>query len=714
MIKKITLSLFIFSSFLVHSQYMVNDFESGASLISSTNFNANIVANPSKTGLNTSNNCLEVGRTAAVEWWRFFKLDINPDLLISSTEKKFVSVMVNYAVEPDLGIRFNASSDTNNGTDNGIVRALNTYDDSSPNTWQEIVFELKSVGNPATSAHEFTSGTLFSFIFHPDMGFNNSGKGKVLLTPNVAYIDEVRILDYNPLATTTNNWVGASSDITSPSNWSLGLPTASTSLVIPSGVTQPVIPAASNLTLQNLDIKDGASLKIESGASLIVTGNSSGNLEYERTLPKDPGLTNAWATISSPVSNVDISTLQTDGVFAENGSNLGLATYNQTSQSWDYFSNVTGANTGITLTAGKGYIAKLNNALVGNTLPFVGTYTTGNVETDISIVGGNKFNYVGNPFTSYINLGTFFTDNAATDRLDEQTIWIWDENKNGVNMGGYVQKMAGVDAAFEIAPGQGFFVSSGTAASNKVVFNAANQSHQTDTFLKAPTTRTEISLIVSQDNLISKTQLYYIDGATTGFDNGFDGSMFTGIASDLAVYTELISNNNGRKIGVQSLPNSDLASMIVPFGIKAVAGKEISISATSLNLPETIKVILEDRQENTFTNLNEGDFKIILKEDLNGSGRFFVHTTSNVLSTDKNTLVDANVYQKNNETLKVTGLDNVNGSVFMYNVLGKEVLRKTFNSSISSEISLPRLAKGIYIVKLETEKGDLSKKIIIE
>ena len=46
--------------------------------------------------------------------------------------------------------------------------------------------------------------------------------------------------------------------------------------------------------------------------------------------------------------------------------------------------------------------------------------------------------------------------------------------------------------------------------------------------------------------------------------------------------------------------------------------------------------------------------------------------------------------------------------------LGRQVLNAAFESNGTKEISLPRLAKGVYIVQLETAEGKLNKKIILE
>ncbi|MFD2725189.1 T9SS type A sorting domain-containing protein [Hyunsoonleella rubra] len=194
--KKITLLslLFSFCAFYGFGQTMVDDFESGATnvLNAGGGIATAVVTNPNQTGLNTTANCMEIRRTGA-QWWIFQGIDVN-DLAISSSETKYLSMMVHFPAQSDLGLRFDAPDDASNGTE--VVRPLNTYTDF--NQWQEIVFEIKDDDDTATS---FTLGTLFRISFHPDMGFENDPAGQVL--DNISafgYIDQIQILDSNPLS----------------------------------------------------------------------------------------------------------------------------------------------------------------------------------------------------------------------------------------------------------------------------------------------------------------------------------------------------------------------------------------------------------------------------------------------------------------------------------------------------------------------------------
>jgi len=69
------------------------------------------------------------------------------------------------------------------------------------------------------------------------------------------------------------------------------------------------------------------------------------------------------------------------------------------------------------------------------------------------------------------------------------------------------------------------------------------------------------------------TRLYFTDNATTGFDAGWEGEVFGGIQNEIDVFTHLVEKSQGKKYQVQSLPLSDLESLIIPVGISVEAGK---------------------------------------------------------------------------------------------------------------------------------------------
>jgi predicted outer membrane repeat protein len=497
-------------------------------------------------------------------------------------------------------------------------------------------------------------------------------------------------------------------------NWSNGtLPNATDNLAI---LTGGACTLDGEATIN--DIKVTGRLDIKTNRVLIVNGTSNvtGTVRYSRVLTSDADSTKAWHLVSSPLSGevFDATYLTVNDIASGTNTggniNMGIATYNpgQTgAAAWSYYN--TGTNSNITANSSQGYSMKITpdgvttgGEFVDNIVTFEGDFNTNNAGVTTSSLPLG-FNLLGNPYTSFVNSATFL---AANSNIDQTQIWVWNQAT-----GMYEVKIAG--ASFVLAPAQGFFANVTTAGT--LNFAEANQATTGDSFQKS--SRTELKLVMTDGTSSRFAQIYFLDNATKGFDFGWEGETFGGIANSLDVFTNLVAENQGKKYQVQSLPISEMETMIVPLGIKATAGKEITFTAEAMNLPTDVKVYLEDRTTNTITRLDEANtsYKVTLNDALNGIGRFYLHTkSSNVLSTNDVVLQNISVHASNNATLRVVGLPSGSSNLKVYNILGKQVLQSTFTSTGIKEISLPKLATGVYLIQLETEAGKLNKKIILE
>ena len=409
--------------------------------------------------------------------------------------------------------------------------------------------------------------------------------------------------------------------------------------------------------------------------------------------------------MASPVAHnsfsVDTFTAANDIATSNSNSNVAIATYGTSSDNWIYF--VTGATRNFL--PGKGYSIK--KATTTGTVSFTGTLHTEDTGVDIALSsGGNRYNLLGNPYTSYINSGTFLANAALSET---QTIWVYDQTLS--TNGSYVVKTLAEN--FILAPGQGFFVKA-NAAGGSVNFAETNQIHTSDTFQR--TSITEVKIQLSVNGAIHYAKLYYLNTTTTGFDVGYEGEVFGGTTDEFSIYTHLLTDNVGKKYQVQSLPNSDYESMVIPVGVKAAANKEIIISAEALNLPAGVNVFLEDKQTNTFTRLDEANsnYKITLTDNLDGIGRFYLHTTSSVLNTDKVAINNNISIYTSSTNLHIIGVQDGITKVSLYNILGKQILHTSFKGNGVNTIPLPNFNSGVYIVQLETETRIVNKKIILE
>ncbi len=575
----------------------------------------------------------------------------------------------------------------------------------------------------------------------------------------------------------TTNWLGAiSSSWNDPLNWDNGVPNSSSLVTIPDLMTNaPSIDTNTNAEVGNISISEADGLSVLSG-SLTVYGNVTVNagsslyLESKVTASKtlDAGTlilngsytsvdnnsffyftetfvddTSGWSLISSPTIGELIDGNTGDGNFAvfnalqQSATNYGIAFYDNSQSDanlrWDYYTkaqvDVANASAVLTMDQGKGYSVLPNSALNSDTakgnLGFKGNVPTSDVSITVSdntATSGNAFNLVGNPYPAYLPFNTtanstnLLSENSGV--LEEETLWIWDKTSASyttVNQTTTVGTGINQRPSLYIAPAQSFFVKSNNTGGD-FKFKQANQSHQVvGTFNKTENLRPEINLSITNINKTSNTSIFYYSGKTTGFDNGYDSSIFTGAGDSFTVYTKLASEENNKKLAIQTLPKSNFETMIIPVGVYAPSDSEITFSAKGINLPKEHNIYLEDKLNSTFTLLDDSSNYVASVKTNYTEDRFFIHTkTASVLNSETFSFNNINIFKTSNSTLKITGLEKEKATVSIFNILGKTVMNTTFESSTEKNITLPKLASGVYIIKLETEKSKLNKKIILE
>ncbi len=470
------------------------------------------------------------------------------------------------------------------------------------------------------------------------------------------------------------------------------------SIVVNSGGSL-TIDQTSSVTVSD-DFNNNGTVTLNSGGSLIVNGTSSGNVTYNRDLA-----TTNWYLVSSPVvgETYDDAYVTANGIASgtQNTNSRGIAPYVSTDDSWDYML----AGETATFSAGTGYSVQRSST---GDVSFTGTLNVDNSGVDVVLSSdGNRFNLLGNPYTSHIASATFLANEGAVS--ETQTLWVWDQ---GSGSGAYEVKT--LADAMVIAPAQGFFVKA-NAAGGTFNFAESNQASSGGSFQRTDT-RPEIYLTISDQTDAREAKIYYIEDMTTGFDVGYEGELFNGVSNPLAIYTHLVADSEGKNYQVQSLPPNNYENMIVPLGINAEAGTAITINASANNFPSDINIYLEDKQDNSFTLLEaDSNFSFTPENNLDGIGRFYLHTTSGALSSDDFAINNnISMYTSSNDNIRIVGIQNGNATVQLYTILGKEILKNSFTGSGINDIKVNDIPRGIYIVKLTTENGTLNRKIIIQ
>ena len=490
----------------------------------------------------------------------------------------------------------------------------------------------------------------------------------------------------------TVTWSGATNnDWDTSTNWSDGVtPTSTDNVIIPGNlINYPISSAPVSVN----------SVTIASGSSLIAQSSFSGNITYNRSLATDN-----WYLVSSPVTGetYDDAYVTANGIDSWTESNRAIAVHTASNNTWDYMQ--TGANDA-TFIDGIGYAVKRSSA---GDISFTGTMNTDDDGVDIVLSSaGKRFNLLGNPYTSHIDSATFLNEELAIS--ETKTLWVWNQALGA--SGAYDVKTIADDMV--IAPTQGFFVKANTSGGT-FNFAQSNQVSIGGTFQRTEA-RPKIHLTLSNGTDSKEARVYYIENMTTGFDVGYEGELFDGVSNSLAIYTHLITDSEGKNYQVQSLPNNDFENMIIPVGINAESGTTITIDASKSNFPSGINIYLENKEDNTFTLLQaDANYSTTLENSLFGIGRFYLHTTSLALSADDLAINNnISIYKSSNDNLRIVGVQNGTSNLQMFDILGKVVLKTSFEGNGINDIKLNYIPMGIYIVKLITTSGVISKKIIV-
>jgi len=361
----------------------------------------------------------------------------------------------------------------------------------------------------------------------------------------------------------------------------------------------------------DLTVASGDLLTLQSSAdgtsSLIVEGTASGNIKAERYVSAD-----YWHYFSAPVAGQTLN-----GDWMTNNSIVNSPAYQFFM--WDEATNywiIYGDDLFVDdeFGAAKGYAATRS---AGGDLSFTGTVCNSavNYAATYNADQGKGFNLIGNPFTSTIAINetaqaddNFLADNAGILYDDYQAVYIWKEtggytfgdndysvvcNTNFLGQGS--SSLLGQDY---IHPGQAFMVR--VKQAGNIVFNTDIRKHGTATYYKSEVGWPGLELRIANNEHSNTTIIAFDENMTNGLDPSYDVVKFKG-NPNIALYTQLVENT-GKDYAVQALPDLYIEEYEIPVGVDVAENTTFEFSVYQENL-DNYNIVLEDRQEGTFTNL---------------------------------------------------------------------------------------------------------------
>ena len=612
--------------------------------------------------------------------------------------------------------------------------------DGSGSSWEYEDGRAERASSSTTASNTFDSSNWNVF--------NDSGGGSSTNSPQTAPSD------YDPGywigATSIDTWNGLT-DATwhTGSNWASGTaPASGDKIFIRDSSTNPII-STTDIVATNLTVESSGSLTINAGkdltltgnfsnsgsvtlnsdsnefSSLIVQGTSSGNIIYNRWInsistgsptSSDPG----WDLVGSPVVGVSL----TSSNFSQNGSNYAIQPYDNSDNTWTATSSAS-----VSTSLGTGYA--MAKATAG-TEAFTGTVETSDKDVNItnnSSGSGTQWNLVANPYPSYLALNSaaaaassattnFITQNAVTADVlgsgtNEDALWYW----KGFEYGQYNNS----SSAVYIAPGQGFFIASKTGGGTLKFLESMQTTTGSDDFISGDIledNRGELFINLNQNDFIRETEIYFIEGTTDGSDPTYDARTFPMNDNTISIFTRLVEADEGVDLSIQALAYSEMWDKVIPLGVNALGGEEMTISISHRTTPADLNIYLEDTEEGTITNLLEGDYLLTPTSDQGGVGRFFIHMSADTMSNEEVSTSMLNAYKEidaNYITIEGLATQSNETRVSLYNILGREVLSTTLNNNMGTQtISTIEISAGIYVIKLESESNRLTKKLLIQ
>lgn len=581
------------------------------------------------------------------------------------------------------------------------------------------------------------------FINNNTLEFGNIGTGEITINGTMQGTGNVHKVGTNSLIITgTQTYSGTTtidagllilqgdltnSDLTVKSGATLEVDGNSTikSLIVEAGGNVVINVGQSLTVLNNLTTSGAVTLNSNSQSySSLIANSVTGNITYKRHVNDAAGSgtsTTANDLISPPVSGMTFGDLTTDnsnilsGQIGGTGPTFYLFGPFDNSSVNNYVLYEDTVDDVIVLDTGVGY---RTGSTDGGTYSFTGTVETGNVmETITTPSGGNQWNLIGNPYPSYMTLSEFLSINNS--KFDGSAAGVY--GYDGAAADGWViwnSLYSALNPNAVIAPGQGFFVASGST-SEVVNFNSnMRATGSSDDFipLRSTSVITNVKLNMSTTSKNFNTDIYFTEFSTLGLDPGFDASLFGGTIPTFSVYSYLVEENNNVPLGIQAVGETDYNNVIIPLGVNAAQGEQLTFSVSENTVPSTVEVYLDDTTESTSTLLNSGDYILTPNTNLSGSGRFYLRFVDNSLNIQEHNFEDLEIFvSKETEEVVINGQLSQKAVIEVFDIQGRLIINSKLNSSQSQHrIDVSNVSKGIYVVKLQNNPHETTKKIVIK
>ncbi len=419
--------------------------------------------------------------------------------------------------------------------------------------------------------------------------------------------------------------------------------------------------------------------------------------------------------------------------------------------------NYSRINSLTSLTAGQGFTIKgsLTTAEAASmkyqNFVYVGKPNNGDIAMNIS---KDSYSLVGNPYPSALDANQFINDNLDAIWGAIYLYQDWGTDQTHIekfasagfatySLAGFVEPTAPAENINNpgefgsktpqryIPVSQGFWILGDETDGGVVKFNNNQRIFKTENdaesimfktsgskYAKATVEdkdlRTKIRIGFSGKSIDNRQILLTIDGKTTdGIDKGYDAKLFRTMPNDLYWV------NNNHKLVIQAV--SDLPiDRVVPLGITINEMGAYKIKVDAIENPyENMEVYLRDNLTMKTYDIKNGEFEINLENGEYSDKYSIVFQSNEEVSLEIEEVLRSslNVFVNENSTLIfIQNPDKLNiKKVSLFNIIGQQL--NLWESSYLDEIemALPiNVSSGVYFMYIDTEKGNIMKKILIK
>jgi hypothetical protein len=370
------------------------------------------------------------------------------------------------------------------------------------------------------------------------------------------------------------------------------------------------------------------------------------------------------------------------------------------------------------LVVGRGYAV---NIAASQVVTFRGTLTNGDQTLALSslrpsnVDGG--WQLLGNPYPAPLAYSLV----APSDRAGlEAAIYVYSSTSQYV--GRYRSYVNGIgDPVLPI--GQGFFtrVAAGLNAATMTFRNSQRLTTPSTTAFQRTTadSRPLVQLTLAGSGaLLDEATVYFEQGATSGFDAAYDAEKLAN-PTGLNLSTSLV---NGHQLSIDGQPELGTSQRVVPLAVGVPAAGGYTFTASQLLNLSTVPVYLRDVQLGTLTDLHQQPtYQFTVANAALNTTRFeLVFSPQQVLATVPATLAQQVALYPNPARTQVTldlplSLRQQPAMATLLDALGRIMRTQQLPAGlVTHTLSLTDMAPGVYSLRLTTEQGTITKKLVVD